>query len=396
MLTLEKVKHAASVLDGVARKTPLISAPTLTNSCDLYLKCEDLQLTGSFKLRGGYYKISQLSEEEKSHGVIACSAGNHAQGIALAAQRSGTKAVICMPASAPVAKVEATRSYGAEVVLVEGVYDDAARRATELQKEKGYTFAHPFNDVDVMAGQGTIGLEIMEQLKDVDAVVVPIGGGGLISGISFAVKTINPNCKVYGVQSEGAPGMAVSFKNKKITECDAKTIADGIQVKMPGDLTFEMVSKYVDDVGTVSENEIASAMLALAEKSKIVAEGAGATPVAAVLFNKLPVQGKKVVCVVSGGNVDINTYTKVLTRGLTYTGRMAKVTVEMADKSSQLPEILAAVAATGANIIGVTFDRARTQGDVTSCAVELTMETKNFEHIEEIKTALSSKGFQVC
>ncbi len=272
MLTLEKVKHAASVLDGVARKTPLISAPTLTNSCDLYLKCEDLQLTGSFKLRGGYYKISQLSEEEKSHGVIACSAGNHAQGIALAAQRSGTKAVICMPASAPVAKVEATRSYGAEVVLVEGVYDDAARRATELQKEKGYTFAHPFNDVDVMAGQGTIGLEIMEQLKDVDAVVVPIGGGGLISGISFAVKTINPNCKVYGVQSEGAPGMAVSFKNKKITECDAKTIADGIQVKMPGDLTFEMVSKYVDDVVTVSENEIASAMLALAEKSKIVAE----------------------------------------------------------------------------------------------------------------------------
>lgn len=396
MLTLEKVKHAASVLDGVARKTPLISAPTLTNSCDLYLKCEDLQLTGSFKLRGGYYKISQLSEEEKSHGVIACSAGNHAQGIALAAQRSGTKAVICMPASAPVAKVEATRSYGAEVVLVEGVYDDAARRATELQKEKGYTFAHPFNDVDVMAGQGTIGLEIMEQLKDVDAVVVPIGGGGLISGISFAVKTINPNCKVYGVQSEGAPGMAVSFKNKKITECDAKTIADGIQVKMPGDLTFEMVSKYVDDVVTVSENEIASAMLALAEKSKIVAE-APAPPLwlLSSSTNCLS-KAKKVVCVVSGGNVDINTYTKVLTRGLTYTGRMAKVTVEMADKSSQLPEILAAVAATGANIIGVTFDRARTQGDVTSCAVELTMETKNFEHIEEIKTALSSKGFQVC
>lgn len=280
MLTLDKVYHAAFKLKEVIRPTDLIHAPQINPDADVYLKTENLQVTGSFKVRGAYYKISTLTDEEKKHGVIACSAGNHAQGVALAAQRSGIKSIICLPDGAPISKVEATRSYGAEICLVEGVYDDAYNKALQLRDEHGYTFIHPFNDEDVIAGQGTIGLELLEQLDDIDAVVVPIGGGGLISGVAFTMKSLKPDIKVYGVQAAGAPSMQTSVKDGKIECLDhVSTIADGIAVKEPGSNTFELCRKYVDDIVTVTDDEISTAILTLIEKHKLIAEGAGAVPV---------------------------------------------------------------------------------------------------------------------
>ena len=276
MLTLDKVYHAAFVLKDVARKTDLIEAPKLSKDCQLYLKTENLQATGSFKVRGAYYKISQLSKEESEKGVIACSAGNHAQGVALAATRRGIKSIVCMPDGAPIMKVENTKSLGAEVCLVPGTYDDAHDKAVELQQETGMTFIHPYDDEQVIAGQGTIGLEILDQLPDVDAVIVPVGGGGLISGVAFAIKSLKPDVKVYGVQAEGAPSMYRSLHEHKYqTLSAASTFADGIQVKTPGELTYKLCEAYVDDIVTVTEDETAAAILSLMENQKLVAEGAG-------------------------------------------------------------------------------------------------------------------------
>ena len=295
MLTLDKVYHAAYTLKNIIRDTAVIKSPDINPESDVYLKTENLQITGSFKVRGAYYKISQLSNEEKSKGVIACSAGNHAQGVALAATANKIKSLICLPDGAPISKVEATKKYGAEICLVKGVYDDAYAKAMELKEEMGYTFIHPFDDIDVIAGQGTIGLEILDQLPEVDAVIVPIGGGGLISGVAFAIKSLRPECKVYGVQSEGAPSMYNSLRKEHICNLKhVKTIADGIAVKTPGDHTFEICSKYVDEIVTVSDDEVASAILALMEQQKLVAEGAGAVSVAAGMFNKVDIKGKKV------------------------------------------------------------------------------------------------------
>ena len=296
MLTLDKIYHAAFVLKDVARKTDLIEAPRLSKDCQLYLKTENLQVTGSFKVRGAYYKISQLSKEESDKGVIACSAGNHAQGVALAATRRGIKSIVCMPDGAPIMKVENTKNLGAEVCLVPGTYDDAHDKAVELQEETGMTFIHPYDDEQVIAGQGTIGLEILDQLPDVDAVIVPVGGGGLISGVAFAIKSLKPDVKVYGVQAEGAPSMYRSLHEHKYQTLSAvSTFADGIQVKTPGELTYKLCEEYVDDIVTVTEDETAAAILSLMENQKLVAEGAGAVPVAAALFHKLPIEGKKVV-----------------------------------------------------------------------------------------------------
>ena len=293
MLTLDKIYHAAFVLKDVARKTSLIAAPLLGSEGELYLKTENLQITGSFKLRGAYYKISQLTEEEKSKGIIACSAGNHAQGVALAATRNHIHSTICMPDGAPISKVEATKRLGAQVCLVKGAYDDAYDYACRLQKETGATFIHPFDDEQVIAGQGTIGLEILDQLDSVDAVLVPVGGGGLISGVAFAIKSLRPDVKVYGVQAAGAPSMFNSMAtHEQITLDSVSTFADGIAVKHPGDITFSMVEKYVDGVVTVTEDEIAAAILALIEKQKLIAEGAGAVSVAAAMFGKVDLAGK--------------------------------------------------------------------------------------------------------
>ena len=340
MLTLDKIYHAAFVLKDVARKTDLIEAPKLSKDCQLYLKTENLQATGSFKVRGAYYKISQLSEEESAKGVIACSAGNHAQGVALAATRRGIRSIVCMPDGAPLMKVENTKNLGAEVCLVPGTYDEAHDKAVQLQKEYDMTFIHPYDDEQVIAGQGTIGLEILDQLPDVDAVVVPVGGGGLISGIAFAIKTLRPEVKVYGVQAEGAPSMYRSLHEHKYqTLKSASTFADGIQVKTPGELTYQLCEQYVDDIVTVTEDETAAAILSLMENQKLVAEGAGAVPVAAVLFHKLPVEGKKVACVISGGNIDVNILNRVITRGLVMSGRKANLTIALEDKPGQLKKV---------------------------------------------------------
>ena len=396
MLTLDNIYRASNVLRDVVRKTDIVYAPKLKPGVDIYLKTENLQITGSFKIRGSYYKMSKLSAEEKARGVVACSAGNHAQGVALAAQKSGIKAVICLPDGAPISKIEATKSFGAEVCLVDGVYDDAYKKALSLRDEKGYTFIHPFDDVDVIAGQGTIALEIEDQLPDLDAVIVPIGGGGLISGIAFAMKAINPGVKVYGVQAAGAPSMLNSVRDHEIEELSAvSTIADGIAVKKPGSLTYDICSKYVDGIVTVNDDEISAAILALMEQHKLVTEGAGAVAVAAAMFGKIDLQGKKVVCLLSGGNIDVTILSRVITRGLLMSGRTCQLMIELMDKPGQLKNVSRIIADLGGNVISVHHERANEGSDVNGCYLRLTLETKNFSHIEEIKKALKEFGFKI-
>ena len=392
MLTLEMIQQAQGALRGIARRTPLDPAPKLGEN--IYIKAENLQLTGAFKLRGAYNKILSLTPEEAARGVIACSAGNHAQGIALSATRLGIRSVICMPAGAPISKVEATRAYGAEVVLVPGVYDDAAREAERLTKEHGYTFAHPFNDPYVIAGQGTIGLEILEQLPDVSQVVVPIGGGGLISGIAYAIKHLKPSCRVIGVQAEGAASMEQSIRQGRPVELGSvATIADGIAVKRPGDLTFQLCREYVDEIVTVREDEIASAILALMEVQKTVAEGAGATPVAACMFKKVDTTAGKTVCVVSGGNVDVTTLSRVITKGLSKAGRLVEITTKVMDKPGGLLQLLQVVADTGANIVTINHAREAQLSDVGACIVTMVLETRTSAPVAQIREELSSRDY---
>ena len=396
MLTLDKIYHAAFVLKKVARKTDLIRATKLSKQCELYLKTENLQETGSFKLRGAYYKISQLTEEEKSRGIIACSAGNHAQGVAMAATQSGIQSLICMPDGAPISKVEATKQLGAEVRLVKGAYDDAYATALQLQEDTGATFIHPFDDDEVIAGQGTIGLEILDELENPDAVVVPIGGGGLISGVAYAIKHLNPNVKIYGVQAAGAASMVKSQQDgTPITLDQAETFADGIAVKHPGDITYQLVEQYVDEIVTVSEDEIAAAILALIEKQKVIAEGAGAVSVAAVLFHKLPVEGKKVVCIVSGGNIDVNILSRVITRGLLTSGRNVSLTIALTDKPGQLQEVSEIIARCGGNVVSVHHDRSDANMAITSCFLKLGLETRDHAQIVQIQKELTQAGFHL-
>lgn len=397
MLTLDKVFDASKVLKEVIRPTACIYAPKVNPEVHTYLKTENLQVTGSFKVRGAYYRISQLTEEEKAKGVIACSAGNHAQGVALAAQRNNIKAVICLPDGAPISKVEATRSYGAEICLVPGVYDDAYNKAIELRDEHDYTFIHPFDDENVIAGQGTIGLEILEEIPEADVVVVPVGGGGLISGVAFALKQLRPNIKVYGVQAEGAPSMVNSLKDGKIECLDSvHTIADGIKVKEPGVNTFEYCQKYVDGMVTVSDDEVSSAILHLIEKQKLISEGAGAVSVAAVMFDKIPdIKGKNVVCLVSGGNIDVTILSRVIKRGLLKSGRSDTLTIQLEDKPGQLKGVSAIVSDMGGNVVSIHHERASEDSDITECLLRIVMETRNYEHIREIRQALTDAGFKI-
>ena len=396
MLTIDNVYRAHNVLKDVVRKTDAIYAPKLANGVQLYLKTENLQITGSFKVRGAYYKMTRLSEEEKERGVIACSAGNHAQGVALAAQKNGIKSVICLPDGAPISKVEATKSYGAEVCLVEGVYDDAYKKALQLRDEKGYTFIHPFNDEDVIAGQGTIALEMLEQISDMDAVLVPVGGGGLISGIAYTLKTLNPRIKVYGVEAKGAPSMKNAIDHGQIeTLGNVSTIADGIAVKTPGDLTYEYCKKYVDEIVTVTDDEISAAILALMEQHKLVTEGAGAVSVAAAMFGKVDLQGKKAVCVLSGGNIDVTILSRVIKRGLLMSGRSCQLMIELMDKPGQLKNVSRIIADLGGNVTSVHHERANEGSDVNGCYLRIVLETRNYEHIAEIKNALRQFGFKL-
>ena len=395
-LTLDHVYKANYILRSVVRQTDVLYAPKLKPGTELYLKTENLQVTGSFKVRGAYYKMSQLTQEERERGVIACSAGNHAQGVALAAQKNGIKAVICLPDGAPISKVEATRSYGAEICLVEGVYDDAYQKAQQLRDEKGYTFIHPFDDPDVIAGQGTIALELAEQVPDMDAVIVPIGGGGLISGIAYTLKNLNPNVKIYGVQASGAPSMLNSIHDAHIETLDSVfTIADGIAVKQPGSITYDLCSKYVDKIVTVTDDEISAAILALMEQHKLVTEGAGAVAVAAAMFGKMDLTGKKTVCLLSGGNIDVTILSRVITRGLLMSGRSCQLNIELVDKPGQLMKVSRIIAEQGGNVTAVHHEHSNEGSDVNGCYLRLTLETKNFEHIEKIKNALTNVGIKI-
>lgn len=395
MLTLDKVFDAQTVLRDIIRETSLVRSYGIAPDCELYLKPENLQITGSFKVRGSAYKIAMLSDEEKEKGVIACSAGNHAQGVALAAAKNGIKSLICLPDSAPISKVEATKGYGAEVCLVEGCYDDAYQKALELKESEGYTFVHPFDDENVIAGQGTIALEILNDIDNIDAIVVPVGGGGLISGIAYTVKQIRPSIKVYGVQASGAPSMFNSIKNSEI-QClsEVQTIADGIAVKQPGENTFNIVSEYVDDIATVTDDEISSAILALIENQKMIAEGAGAAAVAAVMFDKFQLKGKRVVCVVSGGNIDVTSLSRVINRGLLTSGRSSSLLIELIDKPGQLMDVSRIIAECGGNVTSVHHERGNTES-VNGCFLRIQMETRDYDHVRLITHTLRDKGFKI-
>ena len=395
-LTLDTVYKANYTLKQVVRPTDVIYAPKLKPGTELYLKTENLQVTGSFKVRGAYYKMSQLTEEERARGVVACSAGNHAQGVALAAQHSGIKAIICLPDGAPISKVEATRSYGAEIRLVKGVYDDAYQEALRLRDEEGYTFIHPFNDPEVIAGQGTIALELCEQVPDMDMVIVPIGGGGLISGMAYTLKNLNPKVKVIGVQASGAPSMLNSIHDSHIERLDSVfTIADGIAVKEPGSLTYELCSEYVDEIVAVTDDEISAAILALMEQHKLVTEGAGAVAVAAAMFDKVDLAGKKTVCLLSGGNIDVTILSRVITRGLLMSGRSCQLTIELMDKPGQLLAVSQIIAEQGGNVTSVHHEHTNEGSDVNGCYLRLTLETRNFEHINQIRKALTAAGLKI-
>ena len=396
MLTLDNIYRASYVLKEVIRRTDLIHAPLINPESNIYLKPENLQITGSFKVRGAYYKISQLSDEEKAKGVIACSAGNHAQGVALAATHNGIKSLICLPEGAPISKVEATRKRGADICLVKGVYDDAYKQALQLRDEKGYTFVHPFDDELVIAGQGTIGLELLEQLPDVEVVIVPIGGGGLISGVAYALKSLKPSVKVYGVQADGAPSMFQSLEHHQIERLESvSTIADGIALKEPGEHTFELCNQYLDGIVTVSEDEICAAILTLMEQQKLIAEGAGAVSVAAAMFNKVPIKGKKTICLVSGGNIDVTILSRVINRGLTKSGRNCVLTLELMDKPGQLMQVAQIIALHGANILSSHHERNAVSQNVNACTLRVVMETRNKEHVNEIRQALLNDGFKI-
>lgn len=395
MLSLDKVFNAQMILKNIIRETSVVKAYGIAPQCELYLKPENLQITGSFKVRGSAYKIAMLSEEERAKGVIACSAGNHAQGVALAATKSGIKSIICLPDAAPISKVEATKGFGAEVCLVEGCYDDAYQKALELKEEHGYTFVHPFDDENVIAGQGTIALEILNELDDIDAIVVPIGGGGLISGIAYTVKQIRPSIKIYGVQMSGAPSMYNSINNDEILCLESvSTIADGIAVKQPGENTFSLVREYVDEIVLVSEDEVASAILALIEKNKMIAEGAGAAAVAAVMFKKFPTEGKRIVSIVSGGNIDVTSLSRVIDRGLLNSGRSSSLLIELIDKPGQLKEIARIIADCGGNVTGVHYEKGNTER-INGCFLRIEMETRDYDHVNLIIRSLQNEGFKI-
>ena len=396
MAIYDKICEAADRLEGVAERTALIPAPGFSPAKMTYIKAENLQKTGSFKLRGAFNRISTLTPEEKARGVVACSAGNHAQGVAYAAAREGILSIICMPAGTPLSKVERTRALGAEIMLVPGVYDDAYEKALELRDTYGYTLVHPFNDWDVIAGQGTVGLELLEQAPDVDVVLAPVGGGGLIAGVAAAVKHSKPSCQVWGVEAEGAASLKPSLEGGHIvTLPGVSTIADGIAVKQVGDKPFSLCRQYVDGVVTVKEGEIAAAILRLLEDYKMIAEGAGAVAAAAALYGKLDLRGKKVACILSGGNVDVNVIALIINKGLKKAQRVIEIRTILADKPRQLSAFLDVLSDTGANVLSVRHDRDDADLDIGKCLVHISLETRGPDHVEQICETLRRSGYAI-
>ena len=395
-VTLGMILEARERLKGVAQRTGLVQFKALSDEhTQVYLKTEDLQNTGSFKVRGAYIKIASLSEEERACGVIASSAGNHAQGVALAARAFNVPATIVMPAGAPLSKVMATRELGATVVLHGSVYDDAYAEACRLQKETGATFFHPFDDPMVIAGPGTLGLEILDDMPDIAAIVVPIGGGGLAAGIAVAVKSLRPKVRVIGVEASGAACMKASREAGHVVTLDhAKTIADGIAVKHPGELTFALCRQYLDEIVTVDDDEIAQAILFLMERGKMVAEGAGAAPVAAIINRKLDISGK-VAAVISGGNIDVTMLSRIIEKGLLRAGRVSKLRILMQDRPGQLEQVSRIIGSNGANVMAVHHDRTDVDLDIRDAILEITMETQDRAHAGRIIQALREAGFTV-
>lgn len=398
-LDLQKIKEAQENIKKVVRRTPLFYTSTFSEKCgaNIYLKCENKQKTGAFKLRGAYNKLVNMSEEDKKKGVIASSAGNHAQGVAYAATAFGIKSTVVMPLTAPIAKVQATRDYGAEVIQAGQVYDECYLKAVEIQKETGATFLHPYNDIDVMAGQGTIGLEIFEDMPDVDAVIVPIGGGGLISGIATALKSLKPDIKIIGVQPEIIASTKVSLeKGEIVTLPGAKSLADGISVAAPGSECFKYIKKYVDDVVTVSEEEIAFAMFNLMERGKLIAEGAGAAPLAALLAGKIEgIGGKNVVALVSGGNVDIATVAKIIERELILLHRRIRFSVELPDKVGQLGKLIYDISQLGGNVVTARQDTNWNEKGLDYATVNFEVSAESPEHGKYLIEGLRARGYNV-
>ena len=393
-LTLDRVYQAAHVLKPVIHKTDLVHATRIQTDCDLYLKTENLQNTGSFKIRGAYFKISTLSEEERKKGVVACSAGNHAQGVALAAQASGTKSTIFLPAIAPISKVEATRSYGASVKMIDGVYDDAYEAAVKFQEEHGSVFIHPFNDDDVVEGQGTIALEVLEELPDADIILVPLGGGGLISGIALAAKLKNPMIKIIGVEPEGAASATAALKNGEVVELpEVNTIADGTAVKRIGEINFEYIKKYVDEIITVSDYELMEAFLLLVEKHKIIAENSGILSIAAT--KKLKEKNKKVVSVISGGNIDVLMISSMINKGLIRRDRIFNFTVSIPDKPGELAKVVDLIAEQGANVIKLEHNQFKNLSRFKDIELQITVETNGSEHVQNLTQAFEEKGYEI-
>ena len=387
---------AKEKLSKVLLKTSLIQSPIFSKEAgnEVYIKPENLQKTGSFKIRGAYNKITNLSDEEKKKGVIASSAGNHAQGVAYGAKESGIKAVIVMPKSTPLIKVESTKQYGAEVVLHGDVYDDAYKKAKELEEKEGYVFVHPFNDEDVLDGQGTIALEILEELPETDIILVPIGGGGLISGIACAAKILKPEIKIIGVEPEGAASAYEAIKENKVVELkEANTIADGTAVKKIGDLNFEYIKKYVDEIITVSDYELMEAFLLLVEKHKIIAENSGILSVAAT--KKIKEKNKKVVSVISGGNIDVLMISSMINKGLIRRDRIFNFSVNIPDKPGELAKVVDLIAELGANVVKLEHNQFKNLSRFKDVELQVTVETNGSEHIKNLVQTFEEKGYEI-
>ena len=395
-MKLQDFTTAREHLQKVLLPTHLIYSPIFSEESgnQIYIKPENLQKTGAFKIRGAYNKINKLTEEEKKRGVIASSAGNHAQGVAYAARELGIKAVIVMPKTTPLIKVQSTKKYGAEVVLYGDVYDDAYQKAKELEAQEGYVFVHPFDDIDVLEGQGTIALEILEEMPDAEVIVVPIGGGGLISGIAAAAKMIKPDIKIIGVEPSGAASATEALiKNKVVTLPEANTIADGTAVKRIGDLTFNCIKQYVDEVVTVDDYELTEAFLLLAEKHKIIAENSGILPLAAL--KKLSERGKKIVPVVSGGNIDVLMISSMINKGLISRDRIFNFAVSIPDRPGELAKITHIIADVGANIVKLAHNQFKNLSRFRDKEVLITVETNGTDHVQALIEAFAAKGYEV-
>ena len=397
-MDLNQIISAREKMKGIVHQTPLDFSQTFTDMShnEVYLKLENLQKTGSFKVRGSINKLTSLSKEELSKGVIAASAGNHAQGVAYSSKMLNIPCTIVMPKGAPLSKIQATKNYGAEIVLEGDVFDDALAHAMELSEKQGFTLVHTFDDDEIIAGQGTVGLEILEQLPDVEAIICPVGGGGLIAGIAVAVKEKNPNVAIYGVEASACPSMAQSLLEKKpISVPSGPTVADGIAVKKPGVRNLEIVEKYVDDLVTVDELEMIRTMFLLLERNKLLVEGSGASSLAALLYKKLNIKGKKVVALLSGGNVDVNFISRIIERGMVEAGRYARFSIIIVDKPGGLQRVLTNITEADANILSVHHTRMGRNIYPGYTEIEIAVETKSHEHILDLQKTLTAKGYRV-